>query len=58
LLSQGYGVCYAPSHDVEPDSAVVRCLSDLLTATPVETNLDFSFYAGVSHWTEGRQGTA
>eukprot|EP00967_Tisochrysis_lutea_P152316 scaffold298108_cov32-Tisochrysis_lutea.AAC.1 len=45
----GYGVCYAPSHQVQPESAVVRCLSDLLTVTPVETNLDFSFYAGISH---------
>ncbi len=43
-------MCYSPSHEVAAGSAVVRCLSDLLTAAPVETDLDFSFYAGVSHW--------
>ena len=54
VTAQGYGVCYAPAHEVTPSSAVVRCLSDLLTATPVETDLDFSFYAGVSHWERQR----
>jgi hypothetical protein len=49
---QGYGVCYAPLHEVQLDSAIVRCLSDLLTAAPVETNLDFAFYAGVSRWVD------
>ena len=41
-------VCYAPRAKVTPQSVEVHCMTDLLTDSPIKSDMGFNFYAGVS----------
>ena len=47
-VADSYGVCYAPRAKVTPQSVEVHCMTDLLTDSPIKSDMGFNFYAGVS----------
>jgi len=47
-VANSYGVCYCPASKTSTQTVEVHCMSDLLTAAPIHTDMGFNFYAGVS----------
>jgi len=48
VSAQSYGACYVPSQHVSATEVRVKCMSELLTSSPVPTSTRFSFIASPS----------
>ena len=47
-VANSYGKCYANPAKLTTQSVTVICKTDLVTASPIEINMGFNFYAGVT----------
>ena len=45
VAAQSYGVCYLPSQHIGEGAVRIKCMSELLTASPLPANTRFSFVA-------------